>query len=102
MFSNALEQQARLHPDSVALQGETRFWSWRQYHETVIDTATRLQSLGVKCLALEADNSPEWAIIDLACLACGIIIIPVPAFFTDAQKSGYAHRHRLMRKSAAS
>lgn len=86
MFLNALEQQVRLHPDSVALQGETRFWSWRQYHETVIDTATRLQSLGVKCLALEADNSPEWAIIDLACLACGIIIIPVPAFFTDAQK----------------
>ncbi|MEQ9927078.1 AMP-dependent synthetase/ligase [Pectobacterium brasiliense] len=87
MFLDRLEQQALRHPDAVALQGETRAWSWKQYHESVMDVARQLTSLGVKRLALESENSPEWAIIDLACLVSGIVIVPVPPFFTDGQKA---------------
>ncbi|MBX9447271.1 AMP-dependent synthetase/ligase [Dickeya chrysanthemi] len=87
MFLDMLEQQARRRPHAIALHGETRTWSWQQYHEAVITVAARLRSLGVKRLALEADNSPEWAIIDLACLAGEVVIIPVPPFFTEAQKT---------------
>lgn len=87
MFLNILEQQARRHPDSIALQSDIRIWTWRQYYEAVTNTAKRFQSLGIKRLVLEADNSPEWAIVDLACLASEIVIIPLPPFFTDSQKS---------------
>lgn len=87
MFLNVLEQQVSRHPDAIALQGATEIWSWRQYHKAVTLTAVLLQSFGIKRLALDLDNSPEWAIIDLACLAAGIVIVPIPTFFTDEQKA---------------
>ncbi len=87
MFLNLLKQRAVDRPEVVALRGENRTWSWWQYYEAVTAVASQLQSLAIKRLALEADNSPEWAIIDLACLASGIVIVPVPPFFTAAQKA---------------
>lgn len=86
MFLKILEQQAERHPDDVALYDEKRTWSWQQYHEAVVDMANLLSLLGVKRLALEHENGPEWAIIDLACLVSGIVIVPVPPFFSAEQK----------------
>ncbi|MCE9966573.1 AMP-binding protein [Lelliottia amnigena] len=86
MFLNVLEQQANDRPELTALQGESGIWSWQRYHEDVITTATRLRSLNIKRLALELDNGPEWAIIDLACLSAGIVIVPLPSFFSETQK----------------
>lgn len=87
MFLNMLEQQAQRTPNAIALQGEAGSWDWQQYHNEVAVTALLFQSLNIRRLALELDNSPEWAIIDLACLAAGIVIIPVPPFFTEEQKA---------------
>ncbi|UKE84233.2 AMP-binding protein [Pectobacterium colocasium] len=87
MFLDRLEQLAQECPDAVALQGDGRTWSWKQYHETVMAIAERLTSLGIKRLALELENSPEWAMIDLACLVSGIVIVPIPPFFTVGQKT---------------
>lgn len=86
MFLNALKQQALRYPDKTALKGENRTWSWGQYFEAVTHAATQLSSLGISRLALELDNGPEWAIIDLACLSAGIVIVPVPPFFSETQK----------------
>ena len=86
MFLNVLEQQANDRPELTALLGESGIWSWQRYHEDVITTATRLRSLNIKRLALELDNGPEWAIIDLACLSAGIVIVPLPSFFSETQK----------------
>ncbi|NDO83923.1 AMP-dependent synthetase [Citrobacter sp. NCU1] len=87
MFLNTLEKQATLQPDAIALQGDSRSWSWLQYHEAVKAVAEQLSSLRVKRLALEMDNCPEWAIIDLACLVSEVVIIPVPSFFSGQQKA---------------
>ena len=86
MFLNVLERQAYDHPDVTALHGESATWSWRKYHEGVMAIAARLRSLDIKRVALELDNGPEWAIIDLACMSAGIVIVPIPPFFTEAQK----------------
>lgn len=53
---------------------------------------------GIRRLALELDNSPEWAIIDLACISVGIVIVPIPPFFSETQKNGCVLQRRLMRK----
>ena len=87
MLLNTLEKQAALQPNAIALQGDSRSWSWQQYHDAVKAVAEQLSALKVKRLALEMDNSPEWAIIDLACLISGVVIIPVPSFFSGQQKA---------------
>lgn len=86
MFLNVLKEQALHYPDITALRGEKACWSWIQYLEAVTYAATKLNSLGVRRLALELDNSPEWAIIDLACMSVGIVIVPIPPFFSETQK----------------
>ena len=87
MLLNTLEKQAALQPNAIALQGDSRSWSWQQYHDAVKAVAEQLSALKVKRLALEMDNSPEWAIIDLACMISGVVIIPVPSFFSGQQKA---------------
>ena len=42
-------------------------------------------------VALLADNSPAWAVVDLACLQAGVPCVPLPGFFDDAQL-----RHALL------
>lgn len=36
-------------------------------------------------VAILADNSPEWLVIDLASQALGVTLVPLPLFFTPAQ-----------------
>lgn len=47
--------------------------------------ATALACNGVQRLALQADNGPGWVVVDLACQAAGIVLVPLPGFFTDSQ-----------------
>lgn len=44
-----------------------------------------LRKAGSEVVALHADNSIEWVLIDLACQEMEIVFIPVPAFFTTDQ-----------------
>lgn len=87
MFLDMLEQQAARHPQAVALRGEGSVWSWQAYLAAVRDTADTFTRLGIRRLALELENSPEWAIVDLACLVSGIVVVPLPLFFTREQKA---------------
>ncbi|MFS2223799.1 AMP-binding protein [Pantoea sp. B65] len=86
MFLTKLEHWAQQYPDQPALHSETGSWSWREYHAAVCDAAAQLSAMKINRLALALDNSPEWAIIDLACLCSGIVCIPLPAFFSDRQQ----------------
>ena len=47
--------------------------------------AQRLRQLGCKVLALLADNSATWVTADLAALKAGVVQLPLPGFFSDAQ-----------------
>lgn len=69
--------------DSVALSDGQREWSGAQ----VLDEIARLQQrlAGVHTLAVLADNSPAWAMADLAALRAGITHVPLPGFFSPSQ-----------------
>jgi len=53
----------------------------------VLDEIGRLQHRlsGVHTLAVLADNSPAWAMADLAALRAGITHVPLPGFFSPTQ-----------------
>ena len=76
---------AEARPDAVALrQGEQRL----SYAELVGDVnllADRLRGLGARSLGIYLDNGIEWILLDLAALAAGIRIVPLPWFFSSAQ-----------------
>ena len=49
--------------------------------------AIRLQQRRGKVLAVLADNGPTWVTADLAALQAGVVHLPLPGFFSDAQLS---------------
>jgi len=81
----ALRRHAHSQPDAIALQGRD---SSLDYRETVIAMdrlAALLASSGANTVGLLMDNSPAWAVTDLALLAAEINQVPLPPFFSDRQ-----------------
>lgn len=86
-----LIQRAQHTPDDTAfsgsrhgLQQQSRL-SYSQLLTRVQQAAELLQAWSVNCIALRADNSLDWVIIDLAAMYARIPIVPVPMFFSQAQ-----------------
>lgn len=59
--------------------------TWRQLHDQAQALATRLRNDKINSLALQAENSPAWIVADIACSFSGIVIIPLPGFFSSGQ-----------------
>lgn len=58
------------------------------YHDLqqqVETLAAWLQKKQITRLALCADNSPQWLVVDLACELAGTCLLPLPAFFSHTQ-----------------
>ncbi|SDE03929.1 AMP-dependent synthetase/ligase [Riemerella columbipharyngis] len=56
--------------------------SWQMFRRTIYKTANALKKLGIKendRVAIYADNSAEWIIMDLATMAIGAITVPIYA-----------------------
>jgi len=81
----ALEIYAARHPERIALACGNDQLTYPQLLTAVTALAARLRQADVQALALAADNSPAWAVADLACMQAGIPLIPVPHFFSPAQ-----------------
>jgi len=81
----ALDKHAAEFPERIALDAGPEQLTYKQLVEAVAELATLLQQTGVQALALAADNSPAWAVADLACIKAGICLIPVPHFFSPGQ-----------------
>jgi len=71
--------------NAIALQDATRQISWAELTTAIEATADALNALSIKRLALVADNSVDWVLVDLAAQQAGIVLIPLPSFFTPAQ-----------------
>ncbi len=74
-----------LPEDSVALVSGNQHLT---YALLIIEVQARVkwfQGSGAKVVALQADNSIEWVLIDLACQELGLVFIPLPAFFSTDQ-----------------
>ena len=54
--------------------------------DEVARLADRLAQERVRVLATLLDNGPEWVIADLAALRAGVVHVPLPTFFTPAQR----------------
>ena len=84
---DAIARHASLTPHQPALQGSQGELDYQSLWQQIQHLADRLQQAGIRRLALQLDNGLPWALIDLACTRAGIVVIPVPHFFSPAQQS---------------
>lgn len=86
-----IEHFAHNTPNNIALQGssarsaESVQLTYLQLWLEIKRTEQQLLGNDCQCIALRAENSIDWAIIDLAALLAKIPIIPIPMFFTAKQ-----------------
>jgi len=81
----ALAYHAAEHPERIALNADKEQLTYQQLLAAVTTLAAALEQAGAQVLALAADNSPDWAVADLACIKAGISLVPVPHFFSPSQ-----------------
>lgn len=86
MLISALESLALNYPEQPAVNGLAGPVTWRELNDHVCRMATMLTQNNIRRLAVELDNGLPWIIADLACLKAGVIMIPVPLFFSEQQK----------------
>lgn len=90
MIIDALQGHASNMPNQLAFVGEDSqgmplHVTYQQLVERVVETAAYLNSLNAKVLALRAENSISWLIVDLAAMVSNLAIVPIPTFFTQSQ-----------------
>ncbi|WP_029147474.1 AMP-binding protein [Methylophilus sp. 5] len=87
MLLQQIQAQALQAPTRVALEGQATQLTYRALVAEVARLSGALKALTNQAtVALALDNSPAWIALDLAILAAGCSNVPVPAFFTAAQK----------------
>lgn len=94
-LADLLQQQARVSPARVALQGPDSGFSYSQMLQAVGALADQLGRLGVRRAGLCGDNSLAWILADLACLMAGVVCVPVPVFFSKSQAAHLIERAGL-------
>ena len=83
----ALGRRAHAGPDDVVLTDGHSAITAAQLHDDIAELVRQLAALGIQRLALFADNSPDWVRLDLAAQHSGICLVPVPTFFSGAQRN---------------
>lgn len=78
-------RHAQSRPNQPALIDPNRVLSYRELADTVRSVANNLQAMTSSAIALMAENSLAWAILDLAAMDAGIPVVPIPTFFTPEQ-----------------
>lgn len=81
----ALAQHAVCRPQAPALTGSDAALSYRNLTCAVAAQAQTFGASPPRCLALALDNSPAWVVADLAAVARGIPVVPLPGFFSQNQ-----------------
>lgn len=85
LILSALRFHARCRPSTPALCGIDVTIDYASLLKQVKSVAADLHRDGIRVLALMCDNSPAWAIVDLAAQAAGIVLLPLPDFFSPEQ-----------------
>lgn len=81
----ALRRHALERPDAPALEWENGWLSYAEL-DAAVDryAATLFRRAGLRC-GLLLDNGPAWVILDLAARAAGIMLVPIPIYFSADQ-----------------
>lgn len=82
MLIDSLQKRATEQPDSIAIIGESASLNYIQLMSEIELLASHLNG---SCLGILMDNSPAWAIADLAALKLDITCVPLPHFFSNQQ-----------------
>lgn len=82
---DTLTRWSNKRPDSPALLGKHHALSYRELSAAIQRYGAQLRVAPVRTIALALDNSPLWAVLDLACLHAGKPVIPLPFFFSAEQ-----------------
>jgi long-subunit acyl-CoA synthetase (AMP-forming) len=80
-----LEQRAQCEPRDILLHGGGISLSAAELLAEIQEVSLALRAADAGTVALYADNSPYWAVVDLACQFAGICLVPVPTFFSSEQ-----------------
>lgn len=80
-----LAARARDRGEAIALMGENAVIDYAALDRLVSGLADQLRDERARMLGVLLDNSPAWAIVDLAALKAGVASVPLPGFFSDAQ-----------------
>lgn len=77
-------------PNKIALQGKVSegkngALSYAQLVTSIELAASKLNHAATKVLGMAMDNSPAWAIIDLAAMQLNLPVVPLPYFFSAEQ-----------------
>jgi long-subunit acyl-CoA synthetase (AMP-forming) len=70
---------------AVALRGHGSVVSRAELFERAGDVAELLARRAIQVLAIAADNSPDWIVVDLATQMAGVTLVPLPLFFSAEQ-----------------
>lgn len=82
---DAIRQHAERQPDRLALTGAGQRYNYAELYHHITQLATELRETGIPVMGLHADNSPDWLVVDLACQAADITLVPLPGFFSSEQ-----------------
>lgn len=72
-------------PEQIALIDANAEIDYHDLSQAIDSVVHELKKRNKTVIALDMDNGPAWAIIDIAALAAGITLIPLPQFFSPAQ-----------------
>lgn len=82
---DAVSRWSKECPDSPALIGKQQVLSYRELAAAIERFGAQLRAAPAGTIGLALDNSPLWAVLDLACLHAGKPVIPLPFFFSAEQ-----------------
>ena len=70
-------------PEKIALRDHEQSITYGALPGKIDERARQLA--GLSCMALAMDNGIEWVLWDLAAMKTGVVLVPLPHFFTAAQ-----------------
>ncbi|MDD5180052.1 MAG: AMP-binding protein [Gallionellaceae bacterium] len=82
---SAISEYAASCPDAIALSDGEVGLTYSKVEKLIFDTSGKLKETGARTLGLALDNSPLWAVLDLASISSGQKLVPLPGFFSPSQ-----------------
>lgn len=82
-----LTRLAQSQPEAIALHDAYGPLHWGELPAAIDALVLRLRQQAGERIALLADNCRHWVLVDLAALKLGLTLVPVPLFFSEAQRA---------------
>lgn len=90
-MSELLDHISRVNSSAIAIESAGELITYGELSKRIINLKIWLNEHQPNSVLLHADNSIDWVVVDIACQSLGIILTPVPTFFTDDQLNKVIH-----------